>query len=276
MLADPMLPAPFRVTRVTRDTHDVFTLELAPPSTSPAFAFTPGQFNMLYHFGVGEVPVSLSGDPARVEGLAHTIRAVGTVTNAMQRVRRGEAIGVRGPFGNGWPLALAQGDDVVLVAGGIGLAPLRPALYRLLAEREHYGRIVLLYGTRSPADILYARELELWRARFDIDVQLSVDRSDTDWRGNVGVVTTLFERVKFDPLNTTAFVCGPEVMMRFAIVELERRGVADQRIYLSMERNMKCAVGLCGRCQYGPRFVCKDGPVFRHDAVRRLFSAREV
>jgi NAD(P)H-flavin reductase len=274
MEAEPLLPAPATVLRARRDTPDVYTLELEPPAGE--FHFAPGQFNMLYAFGAGEVPISISGDPARPEHLVHTIRAVGAVSGALARLRRGDALGVRGPFGSAWPLEAARGDDVIVIAGGLGLAPLRPAIYRLLAERGRYGRVVLLYGARTPADILYARELERWRARFDLEVQVSVDRAEGDWRGNVGVVTSLLERVKFDPLDASAFVCGPEVMMRFAAVELERRGVAHERIHVSLERNMKCAVALCGRCQFGPHFVCRDGPVFRYDRVRDLMSKREV
>jgi NAD(P)H-flavin reductase len=274
MALDAMLPEPFAVRHARRETHDIFTLELEP--SAGAFRFAPGQFTMLYAFGAGEVPISISGDPAHPERLVHTIRAVGAVSRALARLRRGDALGVRGPFGSAWPLEAAHGDDVIVIAGGVGLAPLRPAIYRLLAERSRYGRIVLLYGARTPADILYARELERWRARFDLEVEVSVDRAEGGWRGNVGVVTSLLERVKFDPLDASAFLCGPEVMMRFAAVELERRGVAHERIHVSLERNMKCAVGHCGRCQFGPHFICRDGPVFRYDRVRALMAKREV
>ena len=165
---------------------------------------------------------------------------------------------------------------MVIVAGGIGLAPLRPALYSLLAHREKYGKIVLLYGTRSPADILYKNELERWRSRFDLEVYITVDRAMEGWRGNVGVVTNLIRKAPFDPDNTAAMVCGPEVMMRYAILELNKRGVKLSDMYVSMERNMKCAVGLCGHCQLGNVFVCKDGPVFRYDLIEELFSLREI
>ena len=275
---DPMLPQPWVIERVRQETHDTFTLELVPgPSVSAAAAggFLPGQFNMLYVFGVGEVPISISGDPGQPDRLVHTTRAVGAVTRAMRQLKRGGQIGVRGPYGTGWPVEAAQGDDLVLVAGGIGLAPLRSVVYRVLAEREKYGRVVILFGARSAADLLFRRELEKWRSRFDLEVLVTVDRASADWRGSVGVVTKLIGRAPFDPHNTTALLCGPEIMMRYTVDELLRRGMPAGRVYLSMERNMKCAIGLCGHCQFGAAFVCQEGPVFSYPAVQRLFSVRE-
>jgi NAD(P)H-flavin reductase len=270
---DPMQPSFERVSRVRRDGADIWTLEIEQPD---GFAFMPGQFNMLYALGVGEAAISISGDPAEPGRLIHTIRAVGKVSEALTRLKSGDTIGLRGPFGRGWPVDEAVGADVIVVAGGLGLAPLRPAIYRLLAERPRYGRVVLLYGTRSPADILFQHELESWRRRLDIDLEVTVDHAGGDWRGNVGVVTTVIPRAAFDPLHSVAFVCGPEVMMRFCVRELGRRGFPDDRIHLSMERTMKCAVGFCGHCQYGPSFICKDGPVLRYDRIRSLFWRREV
>jgi NAD(P)H-flavin reductase len=273
--ADPMQPQPYVVRRVRKDTHDTVTLELAPVNGG-AMPFAPGQFTMLYVFGVGEVPISISGDPARPHLLVHTIRAVGAVTAALTALKRGAMVGVRGPFGSPWPLEAAQGHDVVLVPGGIGLAPLRPALYHLLAHRQHYGRVILLYGARTPSDLLYQRDVQRWRVHRDLEVDVTVDRAAADWRGAVGVVTTLVPRALFDPTRTIAMICGPEVMMRFVALELQKRGVGPQSIYLSMERNMKCAIGLCGHCQFGPTFVCKDGPVMRFDRVKDLLGLREV
>jgi len=271
-----MLPTPWRIETVHRETSDTFTLTLAPAAGVAAVRFAPGQFNMLYVFGVGEVPISISGDPAEVSALTHTTRAVGTVTQAMRRLAPGAALGVRGPFGVSWPMEFAKGRDVLLVAGGLGLAPLRPALYHLLAHRADYGRVALLCGTRTPRDFLYRRELRHWGTRRDLEVHLTVDRAVGRWRGNVGVVTKLIPRAPFDPSKTVAMVTGPEVMMRFTALELQRRGVPPERIFLSLERNMQCAVGFCGHCQYGPSFVCKDGPVFRYDRVKSLFSIREI
>ncbi|GMU91670.1 MAG: oxidoreductase [Candidatus Hydrogenedentota bacterium] len=273
---DPMLTQPYRIRQVRRETSDTFTFELARPDRAGPGAFQPGQFNMLYVFGVGEVAISISGDPANPDALFHTTRAVGTVTQAMSRLRAGHVIGVRGPFGQGWPIDAAEGQDIVVVTGGIGLAPLRPLLYRVLANRGRYGRLVLMYGARTPDDILYRKELERWRGRFDMEVLVTVDRSIGGWRGHVGVVTELVPRVPFDPYHATAFVCGPEIMMKYSIDALAKRGLPHERIYVSMERNMKCAIGFCGHCQYGPEFVCRDGPVFRFDRVKRLFEIREV
>ncbi|HBH96310.1 MAG TPA: Ni/Fe hydrogenase subunit gamma [Candidatus Omnitrophica bacterium] len=274
---DPMRPRPFRVIRVSRDARDVATMTLEPFDGHAADAFAPGQFNMLYAFGVGEVPISISGNPHESDRLVHTIRRVGLVTKALCGVQRGEAVGVRGPFGRGWPAPREmEHRDVVVVSGGIGLAPLRPVLYELLANRRQYGRVSLLYGTRTPEDILYRKELERWRGRFDVDVEVTVDRGDAGWRGHVGVVTTLIHRVPFDPATAIAMVCGPAVMMRFAATELIQTGLEAERIYISMERNMHCGIGLCGHCQYGPWFICKDGPVMRYDQIQAWLDRREV
>jgi len=273
---DPMRPVPFVVRQNARETGDTFTLTLQPAGTPLPFRFAPGQFNMLYVFGVGEVPISISGDPARPELLVHTIRAVGAATRALQKLQKGDLVGVRGPFGSAWPIEPAHGHDVVVVAGGIGLAPLRPALYHLLLHRMQYGRLVLLCGARTPKDLVYARELREWRGRFDMEVDVTVDRATADWQGAVGVVTRLIERAPFDPGSAMAFVCGPEIMIRFAVMALQQRGVAARSVHVSMERNMKCAVGLCGHCQFGPLFVCRDGPVFRYDQTLPFFGMREV
>ena len=271
-----MLPQPFRIRRVKRETHDTFTVELHPQNGAGGFSFAPGQFNMLYLFGVGEVPISISGDPQQEETVVHTVRAVGTVTRAMRALKAGDTLGVRGPYGAAWPVQEAAGNDVVIVTGGIGLAPLRPAMLAVLAQRERFGHVALLYGARTPADILYKKQIMKWRAQFDLQVHVTVDRALGDWRGNVGVVTTLIPKAAFDPYHTTALVCGPEIMMRYAVRELEARGIPDENIYVSLERNMKCAIGLCGHCQFGPTFVCKDGPVFRYDRIRKWFEIREV
>lgn len=273
---DAMIPRWFRVDRVRRETRDTFTLDLALPENEDAFRFEPGQFNMLYVFGVGEVPISISGDPERRDEVLHTVRAVGTVTRAMQRLRRGDVVGLRGPFGTAWPVEQATARDIVIVTGGIGLAPLRPAMYTILNNRDRYRHVTLLYGSRTPDDILYADEIRKWRSRLDLFVDVTVDRAVGRWRGNVGVVPTLVKRAPIDPDCVTALVCGPEVMMRYTIEALEKSGVAKRDIYISMERNMKCGVGLCGHCQFGPHFICKDGPVLRFDRIERLFSIREV
>lgn len=272
---DPIVPRIWRVHRTRRELPDVATLELVS-ETKQAAAFEPGQFNMLYAFGVGEVAISVSGDPAETGHYTHTIRRVGAASRAIADLKPGATVGVRGPFGSSWPVREAETLDVVFVAGGLGLAPLRPAIYRVLANRDRYGRVSVLYGTRSPHDILYRAEIERWRRRLDLDVEVTVDHADAGWRGNIGVVPKLIPRATFDPLNTLAMVCGPEVMMRFTANTLHEAGLPHERIHLSMERNMKCAIGLCGHCQFGPHFICKDGPVMRYDSLIDLLSVKEI
>jgi len=271
-----MLPAPFRVLKVNRETGDTFTLTLAPAAGEPGFRFAPGQFNMLYVFGVGEIPISISGDPDQPETLVHTVRAVGAVSRAICGLKRGETLGVRGPFGVPWPVTKAPGWDVLVIAGGLGLAPVRPAVYHLLARRPQFGNLELIYGARTPEDLVFRQELMHWRGRFDFRVHVTVDTAKGDWRGNVGVVPNLISRARFDSEHTMALICGPGVMMRFTVQELLNRGVKMENIYVSLERNMKCGLGLCGHCQLGPVFVCKDGPVFSYDRVRDWFLLREV
>lgn len=272
---NPLLTEPFHIVRVQRESYDTFTLELKPAGRN-IFAFKPGQFNMLYVYGVGEVPISISGDPEQADLLVHTTRAVGTVTKAMRQLKANDVMGVRGPYGTAWPVERAEGYDVVIIAGGIGLAPLRPSIYHLLAHREKYGKVVLLYGTRSPDDLLFRKELEKWRSRFDMEVHVTVDYAAHKWHGNVGFVTNLIAKAPFDPMHTMAMICGPELMMRFASIELLKRGVEGQNVYLTMERNMKCATGFCGHCQLGPYFTCKDGPVFAYPQVQHWLNQWEV
>jgi NAD(P)H-flavin reductase len=274
--ARSMVPELLRIDSITREIEGVFTLHLDVRARPGGFPFAPGQFNMLYLPGVGEVAISMSGDPAHPDDLVHTVRAVGTVTRGMEALRRGDVVGVRGPFGAGWPLAAARGKDLLIIAGGLGLAPLRPAILAALAHRRDFGRLVILYGARTPADILYRRLLERWRGRLDTEVLVTVDRAEMDWPGDVGVVPSLLGRARFEPANAVALLCGPEIMMRFTCRDLEKLGVSPDRIHVSMERSMKCGAGLCGHCQLGPVFVCKDGPVFRLDRVERLFYTPEI
>jgi NAD(P)H-flavin reductase len=271
----PELPIAFRVAEKQQETGDTWTLRLEPADGVEIDRFAPGQFAMLYAFGVGEAPISVSsigGDGAVV----HTVRAVGAVTNAICAAQPGDMLGVRGPFGTAWPLAEAEGRDVVVVAGGIGLAPLRPVIHELLADRDRYGAVCILYGGRTPAELLYPRDLESWRGRFDIDVDVTVDVAEADWHGRVGLVTRLIPPAVFDPATAVAMVCGPEVMMRFTALALQDRGMSDDRIWLSLERSMTCATGHCGHCQLGPLFICKDGPVLRRDVVEPLMRVPEL
>ncbi|HEV2334012.1 MAG TPA: FAD/NAD(P)-binding protein [Stellaceae bacterium] len=267
-----MVPVVAQVRTRRRETRDTWTLAI----DAGGLKFRPGQFNMLYAFGIGEIPVSISGDPGMPGPLIHTVRAVGDVSQAVTRLKPGDALGLRGPFGTAWPLAESRGSDIVVIAGGLGLAPLRPAIYRLIAERDRYGRIAVLYGTRSPQDILFRRELEGWRRRLDVAIEVTVDHADPNWHGHVGVVTKLIGSAAFDPDHTVAFLCGPEIMMRFTAAALEAAGVAAERIHLSLERNMKCAIGQCGHCQFGPTLLCRDGAVLSYDRVSRLLTVREL
>jgi NAD(P)H-flavin reductase len=271
-IASNYAPTPMTIARAIRDLPDVFSWTFAVPG---GFAFRPGQFNMIYVHGVGEVPISISGDPGDPERLVHTIRAVGNVTRAMDRLGEGDVLGVRGPYGSAWPIEELRGRDLLILAGGLGLAPLRPAILRVLANRADYGRVVILYGARTPADLLYRDELERWRGRFDIRLEAIVDRAGRDWFGPVGVVTRLLDDVPVEP-DDAVLVCGPEIMMRFAVRELERRGMPRDAIWISIERSMKCGIGLCGHCQLAGSFACKNGPVFRFDQIASYLGVREL
>ena len=275
--SDSMLPLPWRVLERRVETHDTFSMILEPANGGAPMQFAPSQFNMLYAFGTGECAISISGDPAAADGrLIHTTRRVGTVTTALSELRPGDQLGVRGPFGTGWPMDDLRGRDLVFVSGGIGLAPLRPAIYHALANRSDFGRIVILAGARSPADVLYGPQLDDWKTLQEVESRLTVDRAGEGWTRNVGVVTKLIPRAGFSPANAVALICGPEIMMRYTAIELRKRGVTNDRIYVTMERNMKCAIAHCGHCQLGPEFLCKDGPVFRYDRIAFWLDQREV
>jgi NAD(P)H-flavin reductase len=263
----------WRVTASRAESHDTVTLELEPPEP---FGFEPGQFNMLRLPGIGEVPISISGDPTRAGPVLHTIRDVGAVTHALCTLAPGQLVGVRGPYGTSWPVRAAEGGDVVIVAGGIGLPPLRPAIYHVLAHPESYGRLVLFYGARTPADLLFTGELDAWRARPGVTVEVTVDSAGRDWHGNVGVVPDLIGKAAFAPGATVAFTVGPEIMMRFAVRALLAAGVTEDRVFLSMERDMQCAAALCGHCQLGPYLLCRDGPVLAYRPLARWMGVREL
>jgi NAD(P)H-flavin reductase len=273
-----MLPQPFTVTAKRRDTSDTWTLELQSRAGA-GLECAPGQFTMLSAFGAGEVPISISGWGGWERGgdgpLVHTVRAVGLATQAICDAPVGAVLGVRGPFGRPWPVGEIEGADVLVVAGGIGLAPLRSALLTLLARRERYGRLLLLYGGRSPEQLLYTAELEQWRAR-GLDVAVTVDSAGPEWLGRVGVVPRLVHRARFDPAGAVALLCGPEVMMRFTFSALAQAGVGSDRVYASMERNMQCGIGHCGHCQLGPTLVCRDGPVYRWSEIEPWLAIREL
>ena len=274
-MSHPMDPRWYRIQRRIRETADTFSLELADLDTDRSVDFAPGQFNMVYMVNVGEVPLSISGDPQEPRLQVHTIRAYGTVTSAMQALRRGDIVGLRGPYGTCWPMAELEGRDIIICAGGIGMAPLRPVLYAIMARRQAFGKVVLFYGERTPGDLIYRRQMERWRGRFDLEIMVTVDSARQEWRGNVGVVTSLMTHLRIDAAATSALLCGPEIMMRYAIETLTTQGLEEAQIFISMERSMKCGIGLCGHCQLGSLFICKDGPVFNYQKVKHLFHRRE-
>jgi NAD(P)H-flavin reductase len=263
-MTSPWLPRPVAIEGIEQEVPGIATYKLAltDPEIAATYRFQPGQFNMLYLPGVGESAISISSDPKDAV-LLHTIRIAGNVTRALARKKVGDQIALRGPYGSSWPMEASKGKDVVIACGGVALAPLRPAIYHIMAHRADYGRVFLLYGARTPGDLLYSREYSTWREA-DIEVEVTVDIGDQDWRGNMGVVPVLFYRLKLNAARTVIFTCGPEIMIRFVIFEALARKISADRIFLSVERNMNCAIGHCGHCQLGPAFICKEGPIFSY------------
>jgi len=273
---DTLIPVPVPILRVWAETADTVSLMLDTEPLGAKYGFEPGQFNMLYAFGIGDVPISISGDPNDRGHLMHTVRRVGAVTEALAALETGDTVGLRGPFGTAWPVTEAAGKDVLIIAGGLGLAPIRPVLYRCLSERNRFGRIILVMGAREPDLILYRDEIHTWQSDDRLEVLLTVDRAEPAWTGDIGPVTNLISKIDLRPAHTLAMVCGPELMMRLVVRVLLEHDIELEQISLSMERNMKCAVGLCGHCQFGPDFVCKDGPVFLASRVFQRMTTREI
>lgn len=271
----PLRPDLYRVSDRHRETEDVVTLALDPVA-GPSLRFRPGQFNMLTAFGVGEVPVSVSGPALDGGPLEHTVRDVGPVTRALCRCERGDLLGVRGPFGTDWGTEeIGAGDDVVVVAGGIGLAPLRRAVHDLVRRRPAGpGRVHVLIGARRPDQVMFGRDIAYWREK-GAHVAVTVDVGGPAWTGHVGLVTALLPEAGFDPARTEALVCGPEVMMRFTARALVDAGVHPGRIRVSAERNMQCGLGWCGHCQLGPYLLCRDGPVLPYTGLSPFLMERE-
>lgn len=265
-------PIPMKILDIQTELSDFDTYILESPA---GYQFKAGQFNMIYMPGYGEAAISLSSDPQRPDRLAHTVRAVGDVTKALQKLQVGQHMLLRGPFGSYWPLDQMYGCDIVIACGGLGLAPLRTAIYHILNHRQQYGRVYLLYGSRSPEDLLYTAEYDQWRAG-GIEMHITVDLADRRWRGSIGVVTQLMTRIDWKSDQMRVLSCGPEVMMRFVAYEALGNRVDRDHIFLSMERNMKCAVGFCGHCQMGPTFVCKDGPVFPYGTIESLMQVEDL
>ena len=275
---NPWLAHTVRIADIAPATPGVFTCDLvfADPAAAQEYSYCPGQFNMLYLPGLGEIAISISGDPDIRTCVAHTIREAGNVTRALGQMPVGTTIGLRGPFGSNWPVEHCRGRNIVLVAGGIGLAPLRPVVCHLLTHRAEFGDLTLIIGAREPAGLLYQSEYAAWRAH-GIDVQVTVDRADSSWSGKIGMVTNVLDRLPLrDAGKTVLMTCGPEVMMWYSVQMALGRGMCPESLYVSLERNMNCAIGLCGHCQFGPEFLCKDGPIFRYDRVASILKVDDL
>ncbi|MCC6682839.1 MAG: FAD/NAD(P)-binding protein [Phycisphaeraceae bacterium] len=275
---DTWYPLAARITNVVQENFNTrtITLEMVDQAQRNDYQWRPGQFNMLYVPSVGEAAISISSDSDKPQVLEHTIRTVGSVTRAIEHMPVGSVVGLRGPFGEGWPIEAIEGKDVVMMCGGIGLAPLRPMVYWLLNHREMCRRVVLLYGCRTPEDRLYADELEQWHEDPRIDVLVTVDNATSQWVGPVGVVTNLLRRIKVSARETVVMVCGPRILNRVGAWSFLQLHVPPEQVYVSLERNMNCGFGRCGHCQYGPKFVCRDGPVFRYSDIHDIFAKEEV
>jgi NAD(P)H-flavin reductase len=271
-----MTPVPYRVLTRTVENFESATICLEPVEHRVAPPL-PGQFMMLYSFGVGEIAMSVSGVPSGVEGtIAHTIRSVGAVSKALYDADVGTIVGVRGPFGTDWGLESCVDRDLVIVAGGCGLAPLRPVIAHVVEQRPRYGRVVIVAGARTPQHFLFRAEAADWTRNPLLDADLIVDAAESDWAWQVGLVTEPLRRLTLDPRRTTAMICGPEPMMRFSALALMEHGLAANGIRVSLERNMQCGVGWCGHCQLGPLLLCRDGPVVSYDVAAPLLRVKEL
>jgi NAD(P)H-flavin reductase len=245
-------------------------LQLADPDIAREFRFAPGQFNMLYLYGIGEIPLSIVSDPDQPERLTHAIRTVGRVTRGFSQLKVGERVGLRGPYGHGWPVESVRGHDVMIVTGGLGCAPVVSVINYLLQRRAQFGRLMVLQGVKHSDDLIWRERYAAWEKQPDTQVLLAADVAGGHWPWFTGPITVLFEHVQFDPKNTLVMMCGPERMISASARLLLQRGVGSEDIWVSMERNMQCALGHCGHCQFGASFVCRDGPVFRYSRVREL------
>jgi sulfhydrogenase subunit gamma (sulfur reductase) len=270
-----LVPEPARIVAKSTYGPDIhsFRLRLVDPIARARYAFMPGQFNMVYVPGVGEVAISIASDPDD-DDLEHIIRIVGRTTQVIERLGIGDVLGIRGPYGNGWPLHEVHGSDILVVTGGLGCAPVAGAIEYIFRRRPDYGSITVLHGVKKAMDLVHRQRFEAWRQQPDTRILLTTDQPDRHWRDRTGVVTELFTELSFDAERTRVLMCGPEVMMRYAIGFLRSRAIPDERVFVSLERNMRCAVGLCGRCQLGPEFLCKDGPIFSYARIARFFEVR--
>lgn len=268
------LPELASVAEIRDETYDTktFRLAFADPARWEAFQYRPGQFVELSVFGVGEAPFCLASPRNGANAFEVTVRSTGAVTDALHQLKVGDEVGVRGPLGNGFPFDEVKGRDILFVGGGLGLPPLRPLIWEMLEAKDEFGKVTVLYGARTPQDLVYRDELERWRRRDDVEFLVSVDTADDTWEDNVGVVGTLFPKVDIDPNTTTAFVCGPPIMIRFVLSDLLSMHLSEDQIYTTLERHMRCGVGKCNHCLIGDKYVCRDGPVFSYRQMKAMME----
>ena len=273
---DPHLPHVAVIDERTQESPNIFTLRLQYEDTGmqEAFEFSPGQFNMVTLFGVGEIPISIVNDPLDSHFFDHTIRVVGRVSEGMSRLQPGDRVGIRGPFGRGWPMERIKGQDVLLITGGLGCAPLVSVIRYLLRRREDYGHIHILQGVKHSDDLIWREQYNEWAKARDVRIMLAADVASKNWSGQQGMVTELIDQISLRSQRTVVLLCGPELMMLAAVATLRELGIPDNHIWFSMERNMQCGIGQCGHCQIGPQFVCQDGPVFCYSELADFFGAK--
>ncbi len=271
---DPYLPKEVEIIQRTQESSSIFTLHFrfTDEEHHKQFQFYPGQFNMLYLYGVGEVAISIVSDPRKKTFLSHTIRAVGRVTKAMQKLQVGDRLGIRGPFGVGWPLQKTIGKDIIVLTGGLGCAPSVSIINYILGRRRHYGKLSILQGVKHSDDFIFRKQYAKWQKSDHTEVYIAADQAGPKWPWGVGYVTDLIDHIMIQPDNSVVMMCGPEMMMNTAVKVFTQKGILENDIYLSMERNMECGIGHCGHCQYGGLFVCKDGPVFAYSQIKELFK----
>lgn len=275
---NPFVPHPAEIIEKRHEAKNIFTyrLRFCEPELRNNYRFQAGQFNMVYAFGAGDAAISIASDPREPEILDHTIRVVGSVTGALGALKKGDQLGLRGPYGSHWPLEEVKGKDLIFITGGLGCAPVTGAIQYAMNRRQDYGTIKILHGVKTRQDLIYHKKFKEWERHPDTEVVLTSDVGDRQWKFQVGVVTNLVDQIQFDPNRAVVMMCGPEVMMRYTVKGFMKHGVTARQIYLALERNMKCAMGFCGHCQYGPHFICKNGPVLRFDQLENTFFLKEI
>lgn len=271
---DPYLPLEAEIIERTQESPTIFTLHLRflNPSHHDRFVFYPGQFNMLYLYGVGEVAISIVSDPEKKHILTHSIRAVGRVTRALAKLQTGDRVGVRGPYGRGWPLDQAKNKNIVVLTGGLGCAPSVSIIDYIVARRKQYGNLSILQGVKHSDDFIFRKKYAVWQKSPNTEIHIAADQAGPKWPWSVGYVTDMIHQINLVPENTVVMMCGPEIMMNTAINVFKKKDIPEHHIYMSMERNMECGIGQCGHCQYGGFFICKDGPIFAYSEIKELFN----